>query len=73
MNRVVRDATLGIISNDREPYFLRMRILIAEPTQSAPRGDGNWQLPSVLGRDFLRHFRLELLCGDARRVILETL
>ena len=56
VNRVVRHATLGITSIDREPYFLRMRILIAEPTQSAPRGHGNWQLPSVLGRDFLRHF-----------------
>ncbi len=73
VNRVVRHATLGITSIDREPYFLRMRILIAEPTQSAPRGHGNWQLPSVLGRDFLRHFRLELVCGEARRVVLETL
>ena len=50
-----------------------MPILFARPTPVEPGDHGNWRLPSLLGRDFLRHFRLELLCGEQRRVALETL
>ena len=72
-DRVVRNATLTLRSVDGDPYSLDMPILIARPTPAEPGDHGNWRLPSLLGRDFLRHFRLELLCGDRRRVALETL
>ena len=73
VDRVVRDATLTLRSEDRRFYPIEMPILIARPTPAEPGEHGNWRLPSLLGRDFLRHFSLELLCGDRRRVALETL
>ena len=73
VDRVARDAALILNSADGETYSLEMPILIARPIPSEPGEHGNWRLPSLLGRDFLRHFRLELLCGDRRRVVLETL
>ena len=72
-DRVVRDATLTLRSEDRRLHPIEMPILIARPIPSEPGDHGNWRLPSLLGRDFLRHFRLELLCSDLRRVALETL
>ena len=71
--RVVRDAALTLQSEDRRLHPIETPILIARPTPAEPGEHGNWRLPSLLGRDFLRHFRLELLCGDRRRVALETL
>ena len=71
--RVVRDATLTLQSEDRRLHPIDMPILIARPTPAEPGEHGNWRLPSLLGRDFLRHFRLELLCGEQRRVMLESL
>ena len=73
VDRVVRDATLTLRSEDRRFYPIEMPVLIARPIPSEPGDHGNWRLPSLLGRDFLRHFRLELLCGDRRRAALETL
>ena len=73
VDRVARDATLSLRSEDRRFYPIEMPMLIARPTPAEPGDHGNWRLPSLLGRDFLRHFRLELLCGDRRRVALETL
>ena len=73
VDRVVRSATLTLRSEDRRFYPIEMPILIARPTPAEPGDHGNWRLPSLLGRDFLRHFRLELLCGEQRRVALETL
>ena len=72
-DRVVRDATLTLRSVDGEPYAVEMPILIARPTPSEPGDHGNWRLPSLLGRDFLRHFRFELFCGERRLAALETL
>ena len=73
VERVARDATLALQSEDRRLHPIAMPILIARPTPVEPGDHGNWRLPSLLGRDFLRHFRLELLCGEQRRVALETL
>ncbi len=73
VERVVRDAALTLQSEDRRLHPIEMPILIARPIPAEPGEHGNWRLPSLLGRDFLRHFRLELLCGDRRRVALETL
>ena len=72
-DRVVRDATLTLRSVDGEPYAVEMPILIARPTPAEPGDHGNWRLPSLLGRDFLRHFRFELFCGERREAALETL
>ena len=73
VDRVVRDATLTLRSEDRRFYLIEMPILIARPTPAEPGDHGNWRLPSLLGRDFLRRFRLELLCGDRRELTLDTL
>ena len=73
VDRVVRDATLTLSSVENETYTIEMPILIARPTPAEPGDHGNWRLPSLLGRDFLRRFRLELLCGDRRELTLETL
>ena len=73
VDRVARDATLSLRSEGRRFYLIEMPILIARPTPAEPGDHGNWRLPSLLGRDFLRHFRLELLCGEQRRVMLESL
>ena len=73
VDRVVRDATLTLRSVDGEPYAVEMPILIARPTPAEPGDHGNWRLPSLLGRDFLRHFRFELLCGQRREATIETL
>ena len=73
VDRVVRDATLTLRSEDRRLHPIEMPILIARPIPSEPGDHGNWRLPSLLGRDFLRRFRLELLCGAERRVVLESL
>ena len=71
--RVARDATLTLRSVDDEAHPVQMPILIARPTPAEPGDHGNWRLPSLLGRDFLRHFRFELFCGEQREAVLETL
>ena len=73
VDRVVRDATLALRSVDDEAYPMEMPILIARPTPAEPGDHGNWRLPSLLGRDFLRHFCFELFCGERREAALETL
>ena len=72
-DRVVRDTMLTLYSVDDELYSVEMPILIARPTPTEPGVHGNWRLPSLLGRDFLRHFRFELFCGERREAALETL
>ena len=72
-DRVARDASLTLSSANGETYAIDMPILIARPTPAEPGDHGNWRLPSLLGRDFLRRFRLELLCGDRRQITLDTL
>ena len=72
-DRVVRDATLTLRSVDDEVYAMEMPILIARPAPAESGDHGNWRLPSLLGRDFLRHFRFELFCGERREAALETL
>ena len=73
VERVVRDATLTLRSVDGESYLMEMPILVARPMPAEPGDHGNWRLPSLLGRDFLRHFRFELFCGERREAALETL
>ena len=73
VDRVVRDAVLTLHSVDEETFRLEMPVLIARPVPAEPGDHGNWRLPSLLGRDFLRHFRLEMFCGDRRQVVIETL
>ena len=70
---VVRDAVLTLYSTEGERHSLAMPILIAEPAPPRLAEPSPPQPPSVLGRDFLRHFHLELRCGDQRRARLETL
>ena len=71
--RVARDATLTLRSVGGEFYQMEMPILIARPAPAEPGDHGNWRLPSLLGRDFLRHFRFELFCGERREAALEML
>ena len=73
VDRVVRDAMLTLRSVDGEIYSMEMPILIARPMPAEPGDHGNWRLPSLLGRDFLRHFRFELFCGERREATIETL
>ena len=73
VDRVVRDAVLELHSVDEEIFHMEMPVLIARPVPAEPGDHGNWRLPSLLGRDFLRHFRLEMFCGDRRQVVIETL
>ena len=73
VDRVVRDAMLTLRSVDDETYPMEMPILIARPMPAEPGDHGNWRLPSLLERDFLRHFRFELLCGARRAAALESL
>ena len=70
---VVRHAVLTLYSTEGERHSLAMPVLIAEPAPPRLAEPGPPQPPSVLGRDFLRHFHLELRCGDQRRALLETL
>ena len=70
---VVRDATMTLRSIEGERYSVAMPILIAEPDLSRLADPLTPQLPSLLGRDFLRRFHLNLACGDPRSVALETL
>ena len=70
---VVRDAALTLHSTEGERHSIAMPILIAEPAPPRLAEPGPPLPPSVLGRDFLRHFHLELRCGDQRRAALETL
>ena len=72
-DRVVRDATYMLRSVDGTTYTIGLPILIARPAPAEPGDHGNWRLPSLLGRDFLRHFRFELFCGERREAALETL
>ena len=72
-HHVVRDAVLMLYSTEGERHSLAMPILIAEPAPPRLAEPGPPQPPSVLGRDFLRRFHLELRCGNQRRALLETL
>ena len=57
------------LRGDEGRYSLSQRIVIAPPvSRFAPR-----PLPSLLGRDVLRHFRLELIYGEAPSVLLKRL
>ena len=43
---------------------------VAKPDRGVGRASGNWDLPSVLGRDVLAHFRLEMTYQPAMRITL---
>lgn len=66
---VARDARLTF-SSDNADVDIHIPIAIPPPPDDriAPR-----PLPSLLGRDVLRHFRLELTYGETPSVLLETI
>lgn len=70
---IIRDAALTLRSTDGDLYPIDLPILIAEPDPAIRTAPSTPQLPSLLGRDFLRHFHLNLACGDPRTVALDTL
>ena len=70
---IIRDATLTLRSTDGDLYPVDMPVLIAEPDPAIRTAPPAPLLPSLLGRDFLRRFHLNLACGDPRSVALETL
>lgn len=70
---IIRDAALTLRSTDGDLYPIDLPILIAEPDPAIRTAPPTPQLPSLLGRDFLRHFHLNLACGDPRSVALDTL
>ena len=70
---IIRDATLTLRSTDGDLYPVDMPVLIAEPDPAIRTAPSASLLPSLLGRDFLRRFHLNLACGDPRSVALETL
>ena len=72
-HHIVRDAELILRSSEGERYSVEMPVLLAEPHLPGRFDSQAPQPPSLLGRDFLRRFRLELLCGEQRSVVLETL
>ena len=72
-HHVVRDAELILRSSEGERYSVEMPVLLAEPRLPGRFDSQAPQPPSLLGRDFLCRFRLELLCGEQRSVVLETL
>lgn len=72
-HHIVRDAELILHSSEGERYSVEMPILLAEPHLPGRSDLRAPQPPSLLGRDFLRRFHLELLCGEPRRAVLETL
>ncbi len=70
---LVADAKLTFRSTAEERLVLEQPILLADPVLAAPVSRGERQLPSLLGRDVLRHFRIELDYGESPFVVLETL
>lgn len=67
---LLRPATLALTAIDGETLRLNLLLAIEESDSVSVE---NSLRPSLLGRDVLRHFRLELAHGDAPRVMLETL
>lgn len=66
---IAYEARLTLRNADAE-YSIDLPILIAPPAADRIAAE---PLPSLLGRDVLRHFRLELNYGAAPQVLLETL
>ena len=64
----VLEARLTLRSEEGQ-YSLNQPIVIPPPQDRTALSP----LPSLLGRDMLRHVRLELVYGDAPSVLLETL
>ena len=69
---ILRDARLTLDSDDLRQMEIEAPVLIAQPVPPAPGDHGNWRLPSLLGRDVLQRFRLELDYGGRPSVYLET-
>ncbi len=61
------DATLILKDQYDDPILLRQIIWIAEPTPSEPSISGNWEIPSIFGRDAIRpgDFELSYIKGTA--------
>ena len=51
---------LQLEASDGAPINVELPILVPEPIPRVPGDHGNWQLPSLLGRDILRSFDLAL-------------
>jgi hypothetical protein len=67
---LLRPATIALTAIDGETLRLNLLLAIEEP-DSVSADDA--LRPSLLGRDVLRHFRLELTYGENPSLVLETL
>lgn len=66
------EATLTFLDSERQPLAIPMTVVIAQPTPATPGLHGNWQIPSLLGRDILAHFDLELSYNPPSVTLTET-
>ena len=57
---VIRNATLTFRDEQGARLAIDLPILIARPSTPQPTPDSNWEVPSLLGQDALRHFDLAL-------------
>ena len=57
---VIRHATLTFRDEQGARLAIDLPILIARPSTPEPTPDSNWEAPSLLGQDALRHFDLSL-------------
>ena len=57
---VIRNATLTFRDEQGARLAIDLPILIARPSTPEPTPDSNWEAPSLLGQDALRHFDLSL-------------
>ncbi len=57
---LVQRVGLGFTDADGEAYHFAQPILVAEPVRRLRRGQSYWEMPSLLGRDVLQHFELNL-------------
>ena len=57
---VIRRATLTFYDEDGAEIAIDLPVLIARPSTPQPTPDSNWEAPSLLGQDALRHLDLTL-------------
>ena len=56
----VTPTELTFFADDGSEIRITLGIAITEPVPPDPGAHGNWQMPSLLGRDVLQHFDLSL-------------
>ena len=63
---------LQLAGTDVDWIDVELPILVPEPMPRVPGDHGNWQLPSLLGRDILEHFDLALSYNPPRVTLTEA-